>query len=566
MNIRLPDGARPHVAPYLALTMIAALARATGALLLIPLLDRIFSAGPAEALPWLGAFAIAVFTGWAAETRLMVRAFDIGFAVMNHINNRLVDHLLATPVGLFTARQHGETKRALAGSITELFSTFVNLAGQIGIALLLPWLIGIGLLFIVWPLGVVMLLATPFLLSALLFGARLMRRAEGDFAKASEEAAERTDEFAKAQLILRSAGRTNVDGTPLGDAIEKQHRTGIRLLWLTVPGTLIFSIAFQIALVGIVAAIAYLFAGGAVSAAGAVALIVVATRYLEPFTTLSDFFPAIESVRGAITRTRDVFALPVLSRPETDAEPRTGAVEFRSVGFAPKGVPVLEDISFSVPQGTTTAIVGPSGSGKSTILSMVARFYEADAGKVLVGGNDVRDYHPDTLMGQLSVVFQNVQLFEGGILDNIRISRPDATDAEIRKAARTARVDEIVERLGNWNAPVGEGGSKLSGGERQRVSIARALLKNAPILLLDEATSSLDTGNEAAIAAAIKGFAGRTVLIVAHRLETIAHADHIVFVEGGRIVESGLRAELVGAGGRFAAYWSQRRAARDWLL
>ncbi|MGO4838803.1 ATP-binding cassette domain-containing protein, partial [Rhizobiaceae sp. 2RAB30] len=135
---------------------------------------------------------------------------------------------------------------------------------------------------------------------------------------------------------------------------------------------------------------------------------------------------------------------------------------------------------------------------------------------------------------------------------------------EMRKAARAARVDEIVERLGDWNAPVGEGGSALSGGERQRVSIARALLKAAPILLLDEATSSLDTGNEAAIAAALKGFG--TVLIVAHRIETIAHVDNIVFVEGGRVVEAGSREELLGTGGRFAAYWAQRRGALTWRL
>ncbi|MGO4835420.1 ATP-binding cassette domain-containing protein, partial [Rhizobiaceae sp. 2RAB30] len=355
---------------------------------------------------------------------LILRAFDLGFAVASNVNHRLIDHLLAVPIGAFGARRHGETKRALAGSVPELFAAFVNLGGQIGIALTLPFFIGIGLLFVAWPLGVVTLAAAPLLISALLLGARLMRNAEAAYAAASDEAAERTDEFARAQLVLRAAGRTGVEGTPLGDAIDRQRRTGLGMLWRSVPGTLVFSIAFQLVLIAMVATIVWQFALSGLEAAEAVALIVVVTRYLEPFTVLSDLFPAVESVRGAWRRTLDVFGLPVLKPAMADAAPKAPDVEFRNVGFAPGGTRVLENISFTVPSGTTTAIVGPSGSGKSTILSLVARFHEVDVGRVLVSGNDVRDYRAATLMDQLAIVFQNVQLFEGGIADNIRLARP----------------------------------------------------------------------------------------------------------------------------------------------
>lgn len=167
-------------------------------------------------------------------------------------------------------------------------------------------------------------------------------------------------------------------------------------------------------------------------------------------------------------------------------------------------------------------------------------------------------------MDQLSIVFQTVQLFEGGIADNIRIARPAASEEAVHAAATAAGVDEIVTRLGSWDAPVGEGGGALSGGERQRVSIARAWLKDAPILLLDEATSGLDTLNEAAVMTALSRFGQRTVLIVAHRLETIARADQILFVEDGRVIEAGSRDELIAADGRFSAYWKHRQAARSW--
>lgn len=566
MRQLVPDEARRHIAPYLLFTVAAALARAASTLLLVPLLGALFATGVGAALPWLAALAVAVAFGWLAESRLILRAFDLGFAAANRMNHRLIDHFLAVPIGEFGARRQSEAKRALSGSVSELFAAFVNLGGQVGICLLLPVLIGIGLLFVAWPLGLVALFAAPVLLATLLSGARMMRKAETAFAAAAQEAAERTDEFAKTQLVLRSAGRTGLDGTPLGAAIDRQRHTGLRLLWLTIPGTLSFTIAFQAVLIALVAMIAYLFAAEQVDAAMAVALVVVATRYLEAFRTLSDLFPALETVRGAWRRTEDSFALPVLARAETDAVARHPAVEFRDVAFTPGGHQVLDGISFTVPHGTTTAIVGPSGSGKSTILSLVARFHEVSSGQVLVSGHDVRAYLPPTLMAQLAIVFQNVQLFEGGISDNIRIARPTATDEELRQAMRAARVDEIVERLGDRDAAVGESGSSLSGGERQRVSIARALLKSAPILLLDEATSSLDAGNEAAIATAIRSFAGRTVLIVAHRIETIAHADRIVFVENGRIVEAGPRERLISQGGRFAAYWAHRRAALDWRL
>ena len=432
MSLALPAAARRKLLPYGVLVGTAAVARAASALVLVPLLDTLFTAGPADAAGWLGALAAGVLVGWIAEMRLMAFGFDISHATATDANSRLVDHLLAVPVGAFGAKRQAEAKRALTGPVPELFAAAVNLGGQTSIAIVVPFLIGIGLLFVAWPLGVVAAVAAPILVWVLLFGARLMRSAEEDFASASEEAAERTDEFARAQMVLRAAGRTGVADTALGSAIDAQRRTGLRMSFMTIPGTLLFTLAMQAALAAMIAVTGLMFANGTMDAARTVALIVVVARYIEPFKTMSDLFPAIESARGAWRRTADVLALPRLANPASDATPGAPSVELRGVGFAPNGNTVLDDISFLAEPGTTTAIVGPSGSGKSTILSLIARFRDADAGKVLVAGRDVREYLPATLMSKLAIVFQDVQLFEGSIVENIRIAKPDATDRRSR--------------------------------------------------------------------------------------------------------------------------------------
>ena len=229
---------------------------------------------------------------------------------------------------------------------------------------------------------------------------------------------------------------------------------------------------------------------------------------------------------------------------------------------------MLTGVSLSIPAGSTTALVGPSGAGKTTVTRLIARFHDVTAGTVRIGGADVRDVTSRELADHVALVFQDVYLLDTTIEENIRVGRPGATAGQVRDAARRARVDSIVARLPHgWDTRVGEGGRLLSGGERQRVAVARALLKDAPVLLLDEATASLDAENEASVHAALTELAtSRTVLVIAHRLDTIADADQIAVLDGGRIVECGRHAELLAAGGRYAAFWHERARARGWRL
>ena len=262
---------------------------------------------------------------------------------------------------------------------------------------------------------------------------------------------------------------------------------------------------------------------------------------------------------------------PVLPEPGTSATtPSGGDVELVDVGFGYQpGVPVLRDVSMSIPGGSMCAVVGPSGSGKTTIARLVARFYDVDSGQLRVGGVDVKQLTTEDLMSQLSMVFQDVYLFDDTLEANIRLGDPGATDDDVRHAADLAGVTEIVERLpGGWETRVGEGGRALSGGERQRVSIARALLKRAPVVLLDEATSALDAENEANIVAAMEELRRTsTLIVIAHKLETIAAADQVVVLgSDGSVAQQGRHDDLVDVEGPYRDFWEYRSSASGWSL
>ncbi|NUP76627.1 MAG: ABC transporter ATP-binding protein [Nonomuraea sp.] len=554
---------RRTVVRYAILLAVSALVRAATVLSLVPLLSELFSGG--DALPWIAALAVLVAAGWALDHRVAGAGFTIGFELLGGLESRLLDRLGRAPLGWFTAERKAEARRTLTSSGRELCQAIAWLVTPAVNALLTPALIGLGLLLVAPALGLVALAAVPLLLGTLWASMRFVRAADDAYASASGQAGQSIIELATAQGALRAAGRASTQGSAVGRALARQRTAALRLVGYGLPGHLLSGLATQAILLGL-AATAVL---SDLTAPEAAALVIVVVRFVEPFTTLAELSPALQNLRGTLARVRDLLAAPVL-----DGSPRVPvagapALELRDVRFAYEpGDPTIDGVSFTVERGTTTAVVGPSGAGKSTLLALIARFHEADSGAVLVDGHDVRDHDPAALMTRLGIVFQDVYLFEATLRDNVRLGRPDATGEQLRAAASAARLDEVVERLPDgWDTRVGERGATLSGGERQRVSIARALLKDAPILLLDEATAALDTGNERAVVGALEaGGRERATLIIAHRLSTIARADRIVFLEHGRVAESGTLAELLALDGRFAAYWRQREQASGWSL
>lgn len=295
---------------------------------------------------------------------------------------------------------------------------------------------------------------------------------------------------------------------------------------------------------------------------------IAATRIYGPLIGCLNNLSAVFSTMLRVERMREIEEQKVQTGVE-DTHYEGYDITFDHVGFSyHKGEPVLRDVSFRAAQGQVTALVGPSGGGKSTAARLAARFWDLDQGRITIGGADVSTVDPESLLKNFSVVFQDVVLFNSSIMENIRIGRKDATDQEVMAAAEAARCSDFINRLPNgYHTKIGENGSVLSGGERQRLSIARALLKDAPIILLDEATASLDVENESMVQGAISNLVrNKTVLIIAHRMRTVAKADRIVVLKDGLVAEQGSPRELYESNGIYRHMVDLQTQSQKWTL
>ncbi|MFI6983447.1 ABC transporter ATP-binding protein [Embleya sp. NPDC050154] len=541
-----------------ALMTTAALAEGLSYALLVPVLRALFGSTPEDAWPWLIAFGGAVAVYAVLRYSGDLSGFRIGTTVLRGTYHRLGDHMARLPIGWYSASRVGEVSTLASRGVLEAMGVIAHLLAPLVSACVTPLTIAVVMLAFNWQMGLAALAAAPIVAAIQIRTARSMAAADAERTERDHEATGRVIEYLQAQPVLRAGGRTVERFRLLDDSLREVRRTSRRSTLSALPGVVGLTLVVQAMFTVLLVLGAYLALEGDVGAAEVLTILVLAARCADPLLSLTDIAGKLRGARSVLAGLDAVLRAEPLPEASEPMQPVGHGLEFESTVFRHGDRTVIDDVSLSVPEGQRLAVVGPSGSGKSTLLRLLARFHDVDAGAVRVGGVDVRAIDPRVLMERFAIVFQDVYLFDGTIEENVRLGRPDADDAEVRAAATAARLDEVIERLpGGWATHVGEGGALLSGGERQRVSIARALLKNAPIVLLDEVTSALDPVNEAAVHDGIERLmAGRTVVMVAHRMRTVQRADRIVFLDAGRIVESGSHDELLRHGGRYAEFWS----------
>lgn len=566
------ENAREHVRGYafaIACLMVVALSTAFTAWIMESVINETFAHKRAD-LVWIicAAIFIAFMLKGLASYGQAVALTKIGNAIVARYQKRLYSHLMTLDLGYFSearsARIAATVSQNVNGIRDTLNLTITSLARDA-----LTFVALVGVMFSKDPiLSIIVLLTAPPMLIAIRMMARKLRVASRESVEFNAHVTGAMQETIQGLAVIKAFTmenqlKTRVEG--LIDAAEKRANRIARLSERTAPITDTFAGAAIAFVVGY-AAYQAIYNGQLPGAF--IAFIASMLLAYDPARRLTRLQVQLERAYVNAKMIYDILDTPAPMPEKADAKALTvteGRIEFIDVGFGYGSEQILKGVSFTAEGGRTTAIAGPSGAGKSTVISLIPRFYDPNGGRILIDGQDLRDVTKTSLRENLAYVSQAPLLFEGTVRDNIRYGRPDATDQETEEAARLAYAHDFILALPQgYDTPVGENGANLSGGQRQRLSIARALVRNAPLLLLDEATSALDTESEAAVQKAFENaMKGRTVVVIAHRLSTIAGADKILVMEDGRITEEGTHEMLANEEGGLYARLNRLQIRKD---
>lgn len=587
----LSAAGRTNFRQVTALSCIVGVVRGLSLIAFIPAAIALTSGRPAWGMnltAWLIVLALCALASFITEYLLAMRSYMVSFDFLSNMHRAIGDKVASLPLGSFRADTAGKMSRLVSRELMLLGEMFAHMYSPFIAAIVTSLTMLVGITVFSPALGLVCVLAIPVIAGGVWVARTCLNSGSALKEPPAQELSHRIVEYATKQGALRACGRSG-SYEPLERAEDTYGKAARRSLIRETIGQVVNGMAAQVVVVSLIIAIGLLAVGGSVSPVEAIVSIGLLLRFTQILVDIGMLASAFETRRPVLDLSHEVLSAPELpilpassdqdpassnhdpSSSDQDPACSGSAVALIDVSFAYEADhPVLRGVSFQVAPGTMTAIVGPSGCGKTTIARLVARFYDVDAGSVSVGGRDVRQWDTAQLMAQLSLVFQDVYLFDDTLEANVRIGRADASDDDVKEVARLSGVDEIVERLPlGWNTRVGEGGRALSGGERQRVSIARALLKAAPIVLFDEATSALDPENENHITDAMDALRrNATLIVIAHKLDTITAADQIIVLDhSGRVAQVGTHAELYSqSDGQYRAFWQARSRATGWKL
>ena len=546
------------------------LAAPTGMLLLI--IWELFREHPDPNRLWLQVIALAVMLVlqlWLAG-KVMVKTNAAILTMTAKLRLMLGDKLHKLSLGYYKLRDPGDLASVVLQDVSNFEAIFKEHFQSLIGAVFGTLFLSVFLFIMDWKLALLMITAIPCAFLLMLISTKISQKFSLRHVASRNETGSKFIEYILGVQHLKAFNLTGSRFSSLKTAFDDLRQNSVKLEAAVGPLVITALVVFELFfLLMVYAALSRLNHSGGplISISVFIAFLIVGYRLYAPLQLAMGSYAILNYMNVSVERIRQLLEAPPQDKGK-DLRPEKHEIVFDDVTFAYTERKVLKNVSLSIPEKALTALVGPSGSGKTTIANLIARFWDVQKGDITIGGISLKDMSPKTVYSLISQVFQDVYLFDDTILNNIKIGKPEASEAEIMRAAEKAQVTEFLGALENGiHTKVGEGGQKLSGGQKQRISIARAMLKDAPIILLDEATAALDPENEIHIQLAIQELVKKkTVLVIAHKLQTIRNADNIIVVQDGGVSEAGTHPELLEKKGLYAQYWNTQQSSNGWKI
>ncbi len=516
----------------------------------------------------LGMMLLSVILNILISLKVTMLQTEAGYHTCTHKRIEIAEHMRYLPMGYFNQNSLGQITSVTTNTLESLADVATRVVMMTLEGFLTAGTITVFVFIYDWRIGLILLAG----LILFLLPNGLMRWQAGNVSEAKQQAD--TDlvaivlEYSQGIAEVKNYNIVQSSAKKLSHAIENKRHLDTKLTWVTSP---------YIALQGMITKLTgtimglfsiYFYMQGSMSLLICIMMLISAFMIYESLDGVGSFSSLLRIVDLSVDMVNKVLSIKPMDISGKDLQPKTSNIKLDHVSFSYESKKIIDDVSLDIPEKTTAALVGPSGSGKTTLCNLIARFWDIENGSISLDGHDVKEYSYDSLIRNFSFVFQTVYLFEDTIENNIKFGNPDASHEEVVAAAKKAACHDFILSLPEgYQTKIGEGGASLSGGERQRISIARAIIKDAPIIILDEATANVDPENEEALMQAIHSLTkDKTIIMIAHRLKTVEHADQIIVLNQGRIVEQGKHQELLAKQGLYSRFIQERRSAASWRI
>ena len=521
-----------------------------------------------NALYALGIMAVSVIGRIILNTYSQLQRVHAGYFMVANKRISIGNKLRTVPMGYFSKNNIGQMTAITTTTLTDVENTApVVLVTVLG-GFINSVVFALSVLLFDWRIGLIVFIGMAAFIWTTSLQEKHSRKGAPERQRAQEKLVEKVLEAVQGISVIKSFHLGKESGSAVDKAIEESCNKNLAIEKQMTPYQIFQQIVLNLFAVIIMIVTAVLYTDGKMELANAVMMFVSAFMVFEQMKSAGISIATLRIAESSIDKANETDNTPVMDEGGKDVTLKSHDIVFENVDFSYGERKILDNVSFSVKENTTTAIVGPSGSGKTTMCSLIARFWDVNRGKVTIGGYDVRDLTLDSLMKNISMVFQNVYLFSDTVENNIKFGCPGASHEQVVEAAKKACCHDFIMQLPNgYDTVLEEGGVSLSGGERQRLSIARAILKDSPVIILDEATANVDPENEDRLQAAVEALMkDKTIIMIAHRLKTVRKADQILVLDDGHIVQKGTHSELAKQEGIYSRFISQREQAENWHI